>query len=489
MTAVSAGLALGHRDQLPSSSRYELLLKIASGGMGTVYVGRQASAFGVTRWVAIKRAHAHLLEDPEFARSLVTEAKVAARIHHPNVVAVQNVEESEGEVILVMDYVEGVSLSQLAWSGGVPSAIAIRILLDVCAGLQAAHDLTDDHGRSVGLVHRDVSPHNILVGLDGVARLTDFGIAKASSQQSTTGARTVTGILKGKVGYMAPEYVAGTNLDARSDVFSLGVVLWEILTGQRLFRGSSDIETLNLVLRQKIPSPSSVRHGLPKDLDRVVERALARPLENRFRSAAELGDELEAVARSHGLVAPPGAVAACVRRIAGEALEQRRALIRAKHGSSDAKTDEAVGRTEPTASLDVAPPPVQAPSVIVTVDSTRRWTSRRLLAGLSGAAIALMSSGLAVAVARGRSGAAATESEEMTPPATSPERPSVEVPSAVADIPSPSSTASTSATQSARIAAPLVRPRPPPARLAKPSSPEPGPTSSDRAPPNPYPKR
>ena len=188
-SALRVGVPITHRDRLPSSSRYELLVKIASGGMATVYVGRLSSVVGSSRLVAIKRAHAHLMEDPAFAKMLIEEAKLASRIHHPNVVAVQSVEEVEGELLLVMDYVEGASLADLVnyEELPMPARVAVRALLDGCAGLQAAHELTDDDGKSLGIVHRDVSPHNILVGVDGVARLTDFGIAKSSGHTGSAG--------------------------------------------------------------------------------------------------------------------------------------------------------------------------------------------------------------------------------------------------------------------------------------------------------------
>ena len=259
--ALRVGVAITHRDRLPSSSRYELLVKIASGGMATVYVGRLNTVIGTSRLVAIKRAHAHLLEDPAFSKMLIAEARLASRIHHPNVVAVQNVEELEGELLLVMDYVEGASLADL-WSYEdvpLPARVAVRAVLDACAGLQAAHELTDDDGKLLGIVHRDVSPHNILLGVDGIARLTDFGIAKSSGGHTGSASQhTTTGALKGKVAYMAPEYVESGSLDARSDVFALGIVLWEALTRERLFRGGNEVESLRLILATKVPRPSEI---------------------------------------------------------------------------------------------------------------------------------------------------------------------------------------------------------------------------------------
>jgi serine/threonine-protein kinase len=226
---MSAPQGISGREELPQTSRYELLVKIASGGMATVYVGRLRGVEGFSRQVAIKRAHPHLVEDPAFRRMLIAEARLAARIHHPNVVSVQDVDEADGELLLAMDYVEGAALSSLLGAAihaerPLPPAIAVRVILDAALGLHAAHTLTDEEGHPLGLVHRDVSPHNILVGLDGVARITDFGIAKCMTS-NTAGTATATGVLKGKLAYMAPEYVEHGDIDARGDVFARGVVL------------------------------------------------------------------------------------------------------------------------------------------------------------------------------------------------------------------------------------------------------------------------
>jgi serine/threonine-protein kinase len=322
MTAIRGGVPITHRDQLPSTSRYELLVKIASGGMATVYVGRLSGAAGITRLVAIKRAHAHLLEDVAFSKMLIAEAKLASRIHHPNVVAVQNVEEAEGELLLVMDYVEGASLADLLGSDDIPlpARVAVRVLLDGCAGLQAAHSLEGDDGQPLGIVHRDVSPHNILVGVDGVARLTDFGIAKSSGHTGSA-AQTSTGALKGKVAYMAPEYVEAGQLDARSDVFSLGIVAWEALTRQRLFRGANEIESLRLVLATDVARPSEVAPWVGKGLDDVIMKALARSPRERFTTASEFGDALEAAARREDLIATAAQVGTVVRSSTRAAVE------------------------------------------------------------------------------------------------------------------------------------------------------------------------
>jgi eukaryotic-like serine/threonine-protein kinase len=308
------------------SSRYELLVKLASGGMATVYVGRIRGAVGFTRLVAIKRAHTHLLEKPAFKQMLVDEARLASHIHHPNVVAVQDVEEFGNKLHLVMDYVEGASLAELIALGGgaaIPPRVAVRIALDAAAGLQAAHELTDEDGELLRIVHRDVSPHNILLGVDGMARIADFGIAKFSRSR----VKTTTGSLKGKVGYMAPEYIDTGTLDARGDVFSLGVVVWEMFANRRLFRGATEVESLKKILAGDVPALTSVVAWMDPDLDDVLMTALDRSPAQRFATAGAFGKALEAAARGDDLIGSHGEVGAFVKRLVSDQLAARRARI------------------------------------------------------------------------------------------------------------------------------------------------------------------
>lgn len=330
MTAAPASVAPGRRDPLPLDSRYECLLKIASGGMASVYVGRLRGAVGFWRLVAIKRAHAHLVEDPELRRMLIAEARLASKIHHPNTVAVLDVEELAEELLLVMDYVEGAALSELVTIAGrrkkpISPRVVARIAMDACAGLQAAHDLTDDDGSPLKLVHRDVSPQNLLVGVDGLTRVADFGIAKCT--QSTTNA-TTTGGLKGKVAYMAPEYIDRGQLEPSSDVFALGVVLWEALTCERLFRGAGELETMKRVIEVTPPLVSVAAPGVGEALDAVIARALAKQPEERYATARELAEALEEAARKSFGVASAAEVGEFVKEVVGDTLDVRRAQLR-----------------------------------------------------------------------------------------------------------------------------------------------------------------
>jgi serine/threonine-protein kinase len=325
-------------DEADSASRYDVLAKIASGGMAQVFVGALRGGSGLRHLVALKRPHQHLVDDPGFREALLAEADVASGIRHANVVSVREIEKLGSFIQLVMDYVEGASLGQLlvhaAKTGpAMPPGVALRVVLDVSAGLEALHELTNDAGAKLGFVHRDVSPQNILVGTDGVARITDFGLAKcaAGSEQPTT-----KGTLKGKLGYMAPEYVRGKAIDARADVFAMGVVAWEALAGQRLFRGESDADTIERVLSAEIAPPSSVAPAVSAEIDAVVLRALERSVDARFPTIRAFADALGVAAGPS--VAPPAEVGAFVRASVGDELAARRKAVTGKLAATEAPT-------------------------------------------------------------------------------------------------------------------------------------------------------
>ena len=310
--------------------RFELVAELASGGMATVYLARLSGVAGFQRLVAIKRLHPHLANEPDFIEMFLDEARLAARIHHPNVVPIQEVGESGSGYYLVMDYVEGDTLARLLARAAqtktrVPWGVTIRILLDTLAGLHAAHELTDDLGQPLAIVHRDVSPQNILVGSDGIARIADFGVARAASRLSTTR----SGQLKGKLAYMAPEQARGGAIDRRADLFSCGIVLWEALALKRLFKGDGEAATLNRVLYDPIAPPSTHQADIPASLEAVCMRALERDPDQRFATAEAFADELERVARGLSCVGSVRDVAACVEEVFGSDLVQQRDAVRA----------------------------------------------------------------------------------------------------------------------------------------------------------------
>ena len=299
--------------------------QFAAGGMATLHYGRLLGPAGFSRTVAIKRLHAHLSEDPDFVAMFLDEARLAARIHHPNVIQTLDVESSEGELFVVLDYVHGDSLSRLLREArrlGEPATPALvgTILFGALEGLHAAHEARDSKGDPLDLVHRDVSPHNVLVGTDGIARVLDFGVAKARGRAQTTR----VGQLKGKLAYMAPEQLRG-KVTRRSDVFSASVVLWEALTGTRLFQGDDEGEVIDRLLLRPIPSPRQYAPGVTRELEGVVMRGLERDPSKRFATAREMAIALE----SQSALATPIEVGAWVERVAGVTLAQRAGRVAA----------------------------------------------------------------------------------------------------------------------------------------------------------------
>ncbi|HXK18308.1 MAG TPA: serine/threonine-protein kinase, partial [Polyangiaceae bacterium] len=311
--------------------RYALFEQFAAGGMATVHFGRLDGAGGFSRVVAIKRLLPHLLENHEFTEMLLKEARLAARVRHPNVVATLDVVATKGDVLLVLDYVHGEALSTLCRTQAkekkeqVPLPLAIGIVLDMLQGLAAIHDATDEKGRSLGLVHRDISPPNVLVGADGVARVLDFGIATALEHIEETAPER----RKGKRGYMSPEQLRGERLTQRSDVFATGVVIWELLAMRRLFTPDQEKEPGEAVLRGDYPRVSQYRPDVPKELDDIVMRALSREPEARFASMHELADAVEAAAPQR---ANARRIAEWVNELARDALtERKRKLARVEN--------------------------------------------------------------------------------------------------------------------------------------------------------------
>ncbi|MBK9260084.1 MAG: serine/threonine protein kinase [Polyangiaceae bacterium] len=332
-----------------TQSRYEIVAKIASGGMATVYLGVLKGPYGFEQLVAIKRLHPHLLDEPSSRESFLMEARMAARIRHANVVDVRDIEIIDETVQLIMPYIEGASLGSLIVTATqrkskIPPSVVIRIMLDACAGLHAAHELKDAAGKPLGLVHRDISPQNVLVGVDGIARITDFGVAR---DESSNRLRTSTGLLKGKFAYMSPEYINGKRPDRRLDVFALGVVLWEALAGRRLFRGSNDGETLSRVTSVEVPRIGHMVPELGDELDAVLEMALSKAPETRFCTAQALGAALEAIAAPANMIAPVAEVSRYVRETAREDLGRLEELRRSALSKSG--THEKVPHTETTA--------------------------------------------------------------------------------------------------------------------------------------------
>jgi serine/threonine-protein kinase len=312
--------------------RYALFDEIAAGGMATIHLGRLVGPVGFSRTVAIKTLHPQFAKDPEFVEMFLEEARLASRIQHPNVISTVDVATAEGEVFLVMEYVAGESLAKLVRSAlkkgdPIPIDIAVSILAGMLHGLHATHEAKNEQLEPMHIVHLDVSPQNVLVGLDGVARIFDFGVAKAAAMRSQS---TSDGQMKGKLSYMSPEQLNSRDVDRRTDVFAAGVVAWECLAGRRLFAGSDPGEVLAKVLTLDIPAPIDVLSSVPRALSNTVMRALERSPEQRWQTARDFAIELE----RNVVLAAPHMVGDWVALHAGDALQDRRRRVEAVERAS-----------------------------------------------------------------------------------------------------------------------------------------------------------
>jgi serine/threonine-protein kinase len=330
----SRGQAFGSIDG-PSRTigRYALHAEIAAGGMAAIHIGRLLGPVGFARTVAIKRLHPPLAKDPEFVAMFLDEARLAARIRHPNVVSTLDIVATEGELFVVMEYVQGESLARLMRTARsqkepIAQAIVATVMVGVLHGLHSAHEARDEQGEPLRIVHRDVSPHNVLVGIDGAAHLIDFGIAKARGRMQVTR----DGQIKGKLSYMPPEQLLGQGLDHRADVFAASIVFWEALTGRRLFEGIDDGDIYARVLHGELERPSAYVPDLSPAVDSIVMRGLARDRNDRYPTAREMALAIEAVMP----LAPPSKVGAWVETLAGESIAERMEQIADIEGGTSA---------------------------------------------------------------------------------------------------------------------------------------------------------
>ncbi|MCB9636561.1 MAG: serine/threonine protein kinase [Sandaracinus sp.] len=310
--------------------RYEVASLLATGGMAEVYLAKLVGPERFERAVVVKRILPHLARDEAFRTMFLDEARLAAWIHHPNVVTVHELAQADGELYLVMDYVEGETLAsvikQLGRAGeSMPVHVAVHVLAEACAGLHAAHELKDEQGGTRGIVHRDVSPQNLMVDYHGTVRVLDFGIASAVDRSTST----QSGVVKGKFAYMSPEQARAQKVDRQTDVFALGVVLYELTTGSRLFARPDSLAVVRAICDEPIPTISERRASCPEALDLVARRALARDKADRYATAAEMRRELLAVLRD---IDPEGRapedLAALMQRNFAERQSEKRDLLR-----------------------------------------------------------------------------------------------------------------------------------------------------------------
>lgn len=393
--------------------RYELLTRLAVGGMAELYLARATGIEGFEKLVALKRILPQHASDPSFVSMFLDEARLAASLQHGNIAQVYDIGQTEHALFFTMEFVHGRDVRTLLHTAckrgrKVPMEHAVHIAAGAAAGLHAAHEKTDYAGASLGIVHRDVSPANVLVSFDGCVKLIDFGVAKASRRNTETRA----GTLKGKVAYMSPEQCLGEEIDRRSDVFSLGIVIYELTTRKRLFAGENDFTIMRRIVEEDAPPPSSKVRGYPEELEAIVMRALARDREQRYETAQQVQLDLERFARRHNLVMSNVQLAKYMRRTFSDELEDWEQMRRGfSTGEVPAIADERVAREpnavisiESGAVLQAVPSEVRseavsaplgrsdrgapAPSVVMSAPASRRILPRIAMASL-GFAVAL----------------------------------------------------------------------------------------------------
>jgi serine/threonine protein kinase len=468
-----------------SFGRYEPLFRIAAGGMAEVYAARIRGEAGFQKLVAVKRMLPHLADDPEFVAMFLDEGRLAANIHSPHVVSTIDLGKADdGSLYIVMDLVVGIALSTLIRAAAkqqrmLPVPIACEIIAQAASGLDDAHEARTPTGVHLGIVHRDVSPQNVLVGVDGRTRVVDFGVARAVLRQS----HTSTGTLKGKFAYFSPEQAAARELDPRSDVFALGIVAWETLLARRLFESTENpLETITRIRSMPIPRPSAMRPEIPELVSDVIMRALNRDRDSRWESAGAFATALRAAI---GAPVTSREVAALVGDVAGPNVHEMQSRIEAamagehlvtKPIRTPLKLDEPVMTTPSGIPAHVADLPtlvrISAPSEPIALLSTlvvpereAGGTNRWWIAGLAAAAVIVVVIGVAIA------------SQSSPEPVASPLTPSVR------DEPPPIPVTTIAAPPEATTVTTLTSPPPPTTRVAAGSDRVPRPTRVAAPPP------
>ena len=295
--------------------KYVLVKLIAMGGMAEVFLAKEFGISGFQRILAIKRVLPHLARDNEFIEMFTGEARLSAQLTHPNIVQIFEFGLIEESYFLAMEYIDGLTLSDLlsrfAFKGDVlPLELALHIVTELCQGLEYAHNKRSLNNEPLNIVHRDISPKNAMLSYDGAVKLMDFGIAKATDQQRQ---ETISGTIKGKISYLSPEQVMGSRLDRRSDIFSLAVVIWEMLTSRKCFSGDNEFAILYKIRMAEVAAPSTIRPGIHPELDAIILKALRGDREERYQTADELLNDLNAFRYKHGLLASTSKLAGFLR--------------------------------------------------------------------------------------------------------------------------------------------------------------------------------
>jgi serine/threonine-protein kinase len=284
-------------------SSYQIVRKLATGGMAEIFLARHNSTDGFQRNLVIKRILPEFSEDPSFVQSFLDEAKLAGQLSHPNIVQIYDLGRAQQSYYIAMEYIKGFDISTMLRlcrrsASHLPVSAALRVFCDVCAGLDYAHNAKDLDGNSLGVVHRDVTPSNVIVSMEGPAKLVDFGIAKATAKGD---GKTKTGTIKGKFAYLAPEQVLGKPIDRRVDVFACGIMLYELLTNSNPFRGETEYQSLQNIVNGVVDPISKKRSDTPPELDDVVKKALVRDPDQRYQSCGELMQAVELAATQAGI--------------------------------------------------------------------------------------------------------------------------------------------------------------------------------------------
>ncbi|MFI5288491.1 MAG: serine/threonine protein kinase [Polyangia bacterium] len=314
--------------------KYDLLALLATGGMAEIWLARVSGAAGFEKLVVIKRLLDQLTVNPEYIEMFLDEARINARLSHTNVVQVLELGQVEGKYFMAMEYVAGLSVAQVGKRatqrlGDVPQEVACGVVAQACAGLHHAHERAQPDGTPLGIIHRDVSPQNLILTFEGLVKVLDFGIAKAEGRTTQTRA----GLVKGKSAYMSPEQCLGLPLDRRSDVFALGIVLFELATARRLFKRQNSYQTFEAITRAEVPGPRTLNPKIDGGIETVILRALAKRPEDRFESASEMQDALDLAMHKAGLRGSRSDLEKFVEKtFAREMDEQRRLLMQAERG-------------------------------------------------------------------------------------------------------------------------------------------------------------
>ncbi|RME21709.1 MAG: serine/threonine protein kinase, partial [Deltaproteobacteria bacterium] len=285
--------------------KYLLLERINVGGMAEVFLARSRGLHGFKRFLAIKKILPTMAEDKEFIQMFIDEAKIASELNHASIVQIYELGKYYDDYYISMEFVHGKDLRHIQErlmqrNEPIPLELAAFVALRICEALDYAHNKTDPSGRPLGIIHRDISPQNVIISYEGEIKICDFGIAKAANRSQ----KTQAGVLKGKFGYMSPEQVRGLPLDGRSDLFTVGTLLYEMVTLKRLFLGESDFSTLEKVRNADVVPPSTYNHDVPEELEEIILTALAKDVEDRFQNAAEFAERLQHFLTSRGIVSP-----------------------------------------------------------------------------------------------------------------------------------------------------------------------------------------